>query len=48
MDDPVQMYHPDLKETVDEPVEVPRESYEAVWKPKGWRIWPPKTTKKEK
>jgi hypothetical protein len=45
--DKVAIYHPDMEETKDQPVTVPRESYDRVWKNKGWRIHPPRE-KKEK
>lgn len=45
----VLMYHPELKETNDEPPLVTRESYDLTWKDLGWRLWKPKAeTSKEK
>jgi hypothetical protein len=46
--DKVKMYHPSIPHTKDQPAEVTRQSYDAVWKSRGWRLWPPKATKKEK
>lgn len=41
----VNVYHPDLDHTKDQPAVVPRRAYEQVWKQKGWRLHPPKQKK---
>jgi hypothetical protein len=45
VNDPVLMYHPDIKISALTPRAVPRQSFDLVWKAKGWRIWPPKVTR---
>jgi hypothetical protein len=43
----VQLYHPDIPHTKDQPVIRSRKAYDDRLKKKGWRMWPPKTPKKE-
>lgn len=45
----VQIVHPDLKETNDNPPTVTRESFDLTWKDLGWKLHKPKAeTTKEK
>ena len=46
--DNVQIYHPEIPHTKDKPAVVSRKGYDTVWREKGWRLHPPRETKKEK
>jgi hypothetical protein len=46
-DENVQIYHPDIPHTTEAPVTRSRRWYDGRGFDKGWRLWPPKTDKKE-
>jgi hypothetical protein len=48
MAETVKLYHPSIPHTKDQPTEVSRQGYDAVWKSRGWRLWPPKQTTPKK